>query len=231
MTELAFDTETTGLDYESGHRIVEIGIVEIDGFSRTGRRYQKYINPMRAVSQKALEVHGLGNDFLGDKPTFDEIADELLEFIGDSVLVVHNAEFDIPFLNFELRNANRKQIAMGRVVDTLELARKKLSKLRSHSMDALCKHYRIDSSSRVKHGALLDADLLVEVYFALKGSGENMLDLLEAKTSKARNAPRWTPGRRPVPITPRLTEEEDRAHREFVARLGEHSVWGQYLHK
>ena len=229
MTELAFDTETTGLEIAQGHRIVEIGIVEVDGFSRTGRRFQKYINPMRPVSEKAYEVHGLGDDFLKNKPTFDQIADELLEFIGDSTLVVHNAEFDIPFLNSELHRSNGKDIGMNRVVDTLDIARQKLSHVRSHSMNALCKHFNIDSSSRTKHGALIDADLLVEVYFALKGTGKNMLDLLEAKAVEENTQPRWTPGKRAVQLPPQVSEDEDQAHRNFVATLGENSIWSQYL--
>ncbi len=229
MTEIVIDTETTGLEVADGHRIIEVGIVEVKGFNRTGRRFQRYVNPMRSVAERAFAVHGLGDDFLRDKPTFDQIAGEFLEFIGDSTFVVHNAEFDIPFLNSELRNSNCAEIPMSRVIDTLEVARQKLPELKSHSMDALCKHFRIDTSTRSKHGALVDADLLVEVYIALSGSEKSLIELLEAEEPDSVGKRKRVTGKRPFSLVPQVSDEEDRVHRAFVATLGENSIWGKYL--
>lgn len=231
MPEVVLDTETTGLDAEGGDRIVEIGMVEIREFGRTGRTFQQYVNPLRSMSQGARAVHGLQDDFLSTMPPFGEIAGAFLEFIGDSKLVVHNAEFDMAFINKELVETRRPEIELERVVDTLQMAREKLPALGRHSLDALCRHYDIDSSKRVLHGALKDAELLTDVYFALMGANQDMFALFGMELDppdKSGPADDWKPGPRPRKLPSRITEDERIAHRRFIEELGSEALWNRF---
>lgn len=177
MREIVLDTETTGLDPYADHRLVEIGCIELINHMPTGRQYHQYINPQRPMPKEAFDVHGLGDDFLKDQPVFAEIADDFLEFIGDdSVLVIHNAAFDMKFLNAELEWLNKPRIAMDRALDTVQMARKKFPGS-PVSLDALCRRFKIDNSNRTLHGALLDSDLLALVYLELLGGRQHGLSL------------------------------------------------------
>ncbi len=230
MREIVLDTETTGLEALGGDRVVEIGCVEMVNRILTGNVFHVYINPQRAMPQEAFAVHGLSVEFLSDKPLFHHVADDFLGFIGNDTLVIHNAAFDIGFLNAELARAGRPMIARDRVVDTLALARRKHPGA-SNRLDDLMNRYGIDGTRRVKHGALLDAELLAEVYSELLGGRQAMLVGLVAETSEA--APRLVTAAiaarpRPEPLPPRLTEEEVAAHRAFVAGIGDKAIWGQY---
>ena len=172
VREIVFDTETTGFNAEEGERLVEIGAVELINHIPTGKTYHQYINPEKEVPEEAYKVHGLSYDFLKDFPTFDKVADDWLEFIGeDSVLVAHNAQFDINFVNYELKQLGKPTLAWDRVVDTLEIARSMFPGARNN-LDALCKRFGVDNSSRTNHGALLDAELLAKVYLELMGGEE-----------------------------------------------------------
>ncbi|MDE0694498.1 MAG: DNA polymerase III subunit epsilon [Boseongicola sp.] len=226
MREIVLDTETTGLDPDSGDRIVEIGAVELLGHVPTGSTYHQYINPERKVPKEAVDVHGLTDDFLRDKPSFGAIAQDFLAFIGDANLVIHNAAFDVKFLNAELRWLALPQIDSGRTVDTLEIARRKFPGSPA-SLDALCRRFGIDNSKRTLHGALLDSEILAELYLELIGGRQP--DLLLATKDEATVAAdageQWRPGPRPVRLGSRVTPEEEKAHAELVIRLGEGSVW------
>lgn len=226
MREIVLDTETTGLDPDTGDRIVEIGAVELLGHVPTGSTFHKYINPERKVPKEAVDVHGLTDDFLRDKPSFGAIAQDFLAFIGDAKLVIHNAAFDMKFLNAELRWLALPQIDSGRTVDTLEIARRKFPGSPA-SLDALCRRFGIDNSNRTLHGALLDSEILAELYLELIGGRQP--DLLLATKDEATVATdageQWRPGPRPVQPGSRVTPEEERAHAELVARLGEGSLW------
>ena len=177
MKEIVLDTETTGISVKDGHRIVEIGCIELNNLVPTQKRFHCYLNPERKVSEKALEVHGYTDQFLSNKKKFIEIADEFLSFISDKKLVIHNAEFDISHLNNELELAGKKKINRENVVDTLEIARNKYPGSQI-SLDALCKRYRIDNSKREKHTALIDCELLTKVYINLIDQKEPSLDFL-----------------------------------------------------
>ncbi|MGE0060451.1 MAG: DNA polymerase III subunit epsilon [Xanthobacteraceae bacterium] len=227
MREIVLDTETTGLDPGQGHRLVEVGCVELINRIPTGQGFHFYLNPERDVPKEAFAVHGLSAEFLADKPLFAEIADAFLEFIGeDAPLVIHNASFDHGFLNAELARLKKPAIARERLVDTLLLARRKHPG-GSNKLDDLCVRYGIDNSQRTKHGALLDAELLAEVYLELIGARQAQLILSE--TTVIRSSSRGTPiAPRPVPLSPRLTDAERAAHDEFVATLGEDAVWLKY---
>lgn len=176
VREIIFDTETTGFDPHNGDRLVEIGMVEMIGRVETGNSFHAYFNPQRSMPAEAEAVHGLSSQFLSDKPLFDAQVDALLEFIGDSVLVAHNAQFDMNFLNYELGLCGRQAFAADRAIDTLALARTRHPGAK-HTLDALCTRYGIDRSHRVKHGALLDAQLLAQVYIELMGGRQIGLDL------------------------------------------------------
>ena len=177
MNEIVLDTETTGISVKDGHRIVEIGCIELNNLIPTKKRFHCYLNPERKVSEKALEVHGYTDQFLSNKKKFIEIADEFLSFISDKKLVIHNAEFDISHLNNELELAGKEKINRENVVDTLEIARNKYPGSQI-SLDALCKRYRIDNSKREKHTALIDCELLTKVYINLIDQKEPSLDFL-----------------------------------------------------
>lgn len=185
VREIVFDTETTGFNAEEGERLVEIGAVELINHIPTGKTYHQYINPEKEVPEEAYKVHGLSYDFLKDFPTFDKVADDWLEFIGeDSVLVAHNAQFDINFVNYELKQLGKPTLAWDRVVDTLEIARSMFPGARNN-LDALCKRFGVDNSSRTNHGALLDAELLAKVYLELMGGEEPTMGLEDKKETKA----------------------------------------------
>lgn len=176
MREIAFDTETTGLDPESGHRVVEIGCVEMVNRIRTGKSYHVYLNPERDMPAEAQRVHGLSEEFLADKPRFAEVVDEFLEFIGGDMLVIHNASFDMKFINHELKRAQRAAIAWERAIDTVQMARRKFPGSPAN-LDALCRRFEIDLTARTKHGALLDAELLSDVYMELLGGKQAVMSL------------------------------------------------------
>ena len=228
--EVILDTETTGLDPASGDRIIEIGAVELVNHLPTGRTFHVYINPEREISPEAEAVHGISSAFLRDKPVFAAVAKEFLTFVSDSVLVIHNAAFDIAFLNAELAFVGLGPIPSERVVDTLFLARQKHPG-GSNSLDALCRRYGVDNSKRTKHGALLDSELLAEVYLELIGGRQTVL-VLETRSVRTVGTPTSLSQLsliRTTPLTPRLTEDEKEAHRAFVAEIGDRAIWRELL--
>jgi len=227
MREIVLDTETTGLDPAQGHRIVEIGAIELSNHMPTGRRFHEYINPEREMPQEAFAVHGLGDDFLRGKPVFAQTVDAFLEFIGDARLVIHNASFDMAFINAELGRAKRPPIPVEQALDTLEIARRKFPGSPA-SLDALCRRFGIDNASRTLHGALLDSEILAEVYLELIGGRQPDFALAPVQASRAdahATSGAWRPGPRPSPLPPRLTEAESGAHAAFVDALGENALW------
>jgi DNA polymerase-3 subunit epsilon len=226
MREIVIDTETTGLDPDTGDRIVEIGAVELLNHMPTGRSFHAYINPQRDVPADAVAVHGLTAQFLADKPAFAAVAAELAEFIGDARLVIHNAAFDMKFLNAELGWVQRPSLPWARAVDTLDLARRRFPGAQN-SLDALCRRFGVDNSGREKHGALLDSELLAEVYLELMGGRQPDLTLTVATAGPAASGVIWVPPARPRPLAPRLTLAESEAHARFVATLGEAPLWGR----
>jgi DNA polymerase-3 subunit epsilon len=229
MREIVLDTETTGLDPFQGHRLVEIGCVELVNGIPTGQHFHCYINPERDVPSEAAAVHGLTADFLKDKPLFAEIADELVAFIGEAPLVAHNALFDLGFLNAELERAGRMLMPRERLIDTLLLARRK-HPAGPNRLDDLCSRYGIDNSRRTKHGALLDAEILAEVYVELIGARQAQLILVDTEAGLGTVAAGALAIRvRPQPLPPRLTAEDCAAHLSFVATLGEAAIWHKYL--
>lgn len=225
MREIVLDTETTGFDPESGDRIVEIGAVELVGHVATGRTYHQYINPERSMPDEAFQVHGLGDDFLKDKPKFAEVGQAFLDFIGDAKLVIHNAAFDMKFLNAELKWMKLPQLPYTQAIDTLEIARKRFPGSPA-SLDALCRRFSIDNSSRTLHGALLDSEILAEVYLELIGGRQPDFGLSTQTTPQLDSSGGvWKPRPRPTPLKPRLTEAEAATHAEFVADLGDDALW------
>jgi len=226
MREIVLDTETTGLKPADGHRVVELGCVELLNRIPTGATFHVYLNPGRDMPVEAFAVHGLSSDFLKDKPRFAEVADDFIAFIADAPIVAHNASFDHGFLCHELKLISRPGIPFERVVDTLMLARRKHA-AGPYSLDALCARYGIDNSRRTKHGALLDAELLAEVYVELIGARQAQLVLSQAAIV--------APGEiiavreRPMPLPSRLTADMQAAHRRFIASLGENAVWRDYI--
>jgi DNA polymerase III subunit epsilon len=226
MREIILDTETTGTDPGAGERIIEIGCVELVNQFPTGRTFHAYINPQRSVSQGAFNVHGLSEAFLADKPVFAGIVESFLEFVADGRLVIHNAGFDIAFLNAELARIGHAALDMMRVVDTLSLARRKHPGA-PNNLDALCARYGIDNSRRTKHGALLDAELLSEVYIELIGGKQADLGL-SLRPSVAAQSSIVIAARERVSIT-RLTDAERDAHLAFIATLGKGAIWRDYV--
>ncbi|WP_300011484.1 DNA polymerase III subunit epsilon [uncultured Roseobacter sp.] len=225
MREVVLDTETTGFDPETGDRIVEIGAVELMGHMATGKTYHQYINPERSMPEEAFQVHGLDDDFLRDKPKFAQVGQAFLDFIGDAKLVIHNASFDIKFLNAELKWIGLPQIPWEQAIDTLEIARKRFPGSPA-SLDALCRRFNIDNSSRTLHGALLDSEILAEVYLELIGGRQPDFGLSTSSQSESGlGGEEWTPRPRPVPLKSRISEKEAAAHADFVAKLGDDAVW------
>ena len=227
MREIVLDTETTGFEPNEGDRIVEIGAVELFNHLPTGRTYHQYINPKRNMPEAAFNVHGLSEEFLSDKPVFKDIVQEFIDFIKNSKLVIHNASFDMKFLNAELGWVNRPALPMHQAIDTLAIARRKFPGSPA-SLDALCRRFGIDNSSRTLHGALLDSEILAEVYLELVGGRQPDLVLSgpEVKTTKD-GAPSadWRPTPRPKPLASRLSETEKAAHETFVDALGSDALW------
>lgn len=226
IREIILDTETTGLNPASGDRVVEIGAIELLNHLPTGRTFHAYINPERDMPSEAESVHGLSSAFLKDKPVFAQIAQDFIDFIGDATLVIHNASFDIGFLNAELGYLNRPHIPPERVIDSLHLARMKHPGAQN-SLDALCRRYSIDNSKRTKHGALLDSELLAEVYLELIGGRQTALVLdtqVRKRTIEIAN-PKAVNLNRPYPLPSRITPAELEAHQLFVKELGENAVW------
>lgn len=227
MREIILDTETTGLDPATGDRLVEIACVETLNTIPTGETFHVYIDPQRDMPEEAFRVHGLSIEFLTGKPLFVDIVDEFLRFIGDAPLVIHNAEFDMRFINAELMRCGRSPIEMSRVIDTLALARRKHPGAQN-SLDALCSRYRIDNSRRTKHGALLDAELLAEVYIELAGGRQVALVLAsEIQVVQTVEIVAIVPRSEPIPSF--IEADEEKAHRSFVAAMGSKAIWWKYL--
>ncbi len=234
MREIVFDTETTGFDPKTGDRIVEIGCVELVNHIATGQTFHVYLNPERSMPRAAFEVHGLSDEFLADKPKFAEVVEGFLAFVGDARLVAHNAEFDFKFVNAELARLRLPPIGLERMVDTLALAKRR-HPAGPNSLDALCSRYGIDNSRRDLHGALLDSELLAEVYVELLGGRQAALSLDAAGEARPGGSPTLLVAEgarsrraRPVPLAPRLSEAEHAAHRAFVAKMGEAALWRKY---
>jgi len=224
MRQIVLDTETTGLSPAEGHRLVELGCIELMNHVATGNIFHRYINPERDMPEAAERVHGLSAEFLRDKPKFAEVAVEFLDFIADAPLVIHNAAFDMAFLNHELKLAGHVPLPPDRAIDTLDMARRRFPGAQN-SLDALCRRFEIDNSGRVKHGALLDAELLAEVYLELMGGRQPGL-VLDTVAAAAQAVTARTEARpRPHPLPPRLTLEEQTAHEAFVATLGAEALW------
>ena len=227
--EIILDTETTGFSPQTGDRIVEIGCVELINHIPTGKTHHTYVNPEREMPESAFKVHGLSDEFLSDKPLFIDVVDAFLDFIGDATLVIHNAEFDMGFLNFELEQIGKPQLT-NEIVDTVRLARKIHPGARV-SLDALCKHHGIDNSRRDLHGALLDSQILAEVYLELLGGRQVALSLnaLDGAESEGDQTAATSQTRqRPLPLPERLTADERAAHDALVDELSEEAIWRRY---
>ncbi|WP_238366356.1 DNA polymerase III subunit epsilon [Mesobacterium pallidum] len=230
MREIVMDTETTGLDPFSGDRLVEIGGVELWNHVPTGKTYHQYINPQRDMPQEAFNVHGLSEEFLRDKPLFKDVAQAFLDFVGDAKLVIHNASFDMKFLNAELGWLNMPKLPMDQAIDTLAIARKKFPGSPS-SLDALCRRFGIDNSARTLHGALLDSEILAEVYLELIGGKQPGLVLGsvdQGSSADQQTSETWRPRPRPKALPPRITEGERAAHAAFVEKIGDKALWSKY---
>ena len=227
VREIVFDTETTGMDPETGDKLVEIGAVELINHIPTGVTFHRYINPQREVPDDAFKIHGLSYDFLKNHPTFSELVDEWIEFVGDAVLVAHNAPFDMKFINFEQKELGKITYGMERVVDTLEIARKLFPGQRN-SLDALCKRFNVDNSARTLHGALLDADLLAKVYLELLGGQEPTM--LGNEPKKQVEMTQFIDDNKierkyREPRVFALSEEEEQAHQKFLKNEITDAVW------
>ncbi len=228
VREIVFDTETTGFDADKGDRLVEIGAIELINHIPTGKVYHQYINPQREVPEEAFKVHGLSYDFLKDFPTFDQIVDEWLDFVGeDGILVAHNAKFDITFCNFEQKALNKREFSWDKVIDTLEIARNMFPGSRVN-LDALCKRFNIDNSNRTKHGALLDAELLAEVYLQLIGGQEPAM-MFDEKKKATHQATEVQFGSADGKVREArhflLSEEEINLHNEFLQNKIKGAIW------
>lgn len=226
MREIILDTETTGLSPITGDRIVEIGAVELINHIPSGKTYHVYLNPERDMPKEAEAVHGLSAIFLRDKPLFKTIADEFLAFVGDAPLIIHNASFDMGFINAELGFMGRTAIPQSQVIDTLQMARR-THPMGPNSLDALCRRYGIDNSKRTKHGALLDAELLADVYLELIGGRQTALILQAQSTTRKTGiqSARQTTRARPEALASRLSQEESALHLVSIAELGEKALW------
>jgi DNA polymerase-3 subunit epsilon len=230
LREIVLDTETTGTDHAKGDRVIEIGCVELLNHIPTGKSYHVYINPECPVSSGAFAVHGLSDEFLKDKPVFAAVADEFAEFVRDARLVIHNAAFDIGFLNAEFARTGHTQFNLSDAIDTLSMARRKHPGA-ANNLDALCTRYGIDNSRRTKHGALLDAEILAEVYIELIGGRQVGFDLSLRPAARSRAAQGRIAAQdaRPRTLISRLTEAERAAHEAFIQSLGPNTLWREYL--
>ncbi len=231
MREIVLDTETTGLDPASGDRIVEIGAIELKNHMPTDRVYHQYINPQRAMPAGAFAVHGLSDQFLVDKPVFKDIAADFVAFVDGASLIIHNASFDMKFINAELEWAALPKIPYTRAIDTLDMARRKFPGAQN-SLDALCRRFGVDNTARVKHGALLDSEILAEIYLELIGGRQPDFGLNAPRIAPDYSVPNKVaptgPLRRPSPLGPRLTSQEKSAHAAFVETLGEDAFWKKF---
>ncbi len=241
MREIVLDTETTGFDPFSGDRIVEIGAVELFNHMPTGKTFHVYINPQRSMPAEAFSVHGIGPDLLEppqplqpgqvnlkDKPLFAEVGQKFLDFVQDSRMVIHNASFDMKFLNAELDKLGLPKLPMEQALDTLAIARKRFPGSPA-TLDALCRRFGIDNSNRTLHGALLDSEILAEVYLELIGGRQPDFGLsTNSGSQQGTVADDWRPIARTIPLPTRLTEQERTAHQEFVAKMGEDALWKTY---
>ena len=231
MREIVLDTETTGLDPTTGDRIVEIGAVELLNHLPTGKTFHKYLNPERNMPEEAQAVHGLTEEFLKDKPVFSQIVDDFLTFIKDSKLVIHNASFDMKFINAELELVGKTTLPTDITIDTLGIARKKYPGSPA-SLDALCRRFNIDNSARILHGALLDSEILAEVYLELIGGRQPDFGLSDAyNTGERKFEEQRMVFNRPQPLKTRLTVKELEAHKAFVQKLGESAMWNKLVIK
>lgn len=233
MREIVLDTETTGFDAEGKDRIIEIGCVELYDYIPTGETFHVYINPKRDVPIEAQNVHGISTAFLKDKPLFREVADDFIEFIQQDTLIIHNAPFDIGFLNAELKRVRRPLVKMDRVLDTLALARRKYP-AGPNSLDALCKRYNIDNSNRTYHGALLDSELLADVYLEITGQRQVNLELASASANanQALNTKTSATARkRATPLQSQLSSDEQQAHAAFLKTMKTDPLWNEILAK
>lgn len=226
MRAIVFDTETTGLDPAQGHRVVEIGAIEISNLIATGRIFHVYVDPERDMPEEAFRVHGLSREFLADHRNFAGVVDEFLTFIEDLPLIAHNAEFDVRFLNAELAKLDRPPLDPSRIVDTLAMARR-LHPGSPSSLDALCQRYGIDLTRRDKHGALLDAGLLADVYAELMGGRQAALSLQSVAVNRLAGQSDMLAAR-PSPLPTRLSDAERAAHQDFVARMSKTPLWDRY---
>lgn len=229
VRELILDTETTGLDPATGDRIVEIGCVEVINSVATGQTFHVYLDPERDMPEEAFRVHGLSREFLAGKPKFADIVQEMIEFFGDARLVIHNAEFDMKFINAELAKCGVSAIGMDRVVDTLAIARRKHPGA-SNTLDALCTRYKIDNSRRTKHGALLDAEILAEVYAELMGGRQTVFELAATVQKAAQKIEIDTVVlERPEPIGMLIQASEEVAHSALIEKMGDKALWAKYV--
>lgn len=217
MREIVLDTETTGMDPEKGDRIIEIGCVELINHVPTGKHLQLYINPEREIPAEAIAVHGITNEFVKDKPVFSQVYQEFMDFVKDGVLVIHNAEFDMKFINWELKNVGHQPIGWDKVLDTLAMARKTFPGSPAN-LDALCRRFGIDNTERTYHGALLDSELLAEVYLELLGGRQHGLSLLSGSADGNDGAQKMERPQR-EPRNFQVPEEELKAHAEFLEKL------------
>lgn len=231
MREIILDTETTGLDPLRGDRLVEIGGIELVNQYPTGRTFHVYINPERDMPEEAFRVHGLSAEFLREKPVFADVVEEFVAFADGARLVIHNASFDMGFINAELKRAGREPISMDNVLDTLTMARRKFPGAAA-SLDALCSRFGIDNSKRTKHGALLDAELLAEVYIELIGGRQGSLVLADSRRAATRTTTEHNAIRqREQPLAPRLSADAVARHAAFIAEMGEKAIWYDTLPK
>jgi DNA polymerase-3 subunit epsilon len=231
LREIIFDTETTGLKANDGDRVIEIGAVELINRFPSGKTFHVFVNPEgKEVHPEALKIHGISNEFLNDKPKFSELADEFLEFFSTGSLIAHNASFDTGFLNAELKRLGKPPINNERVIDTLQIARRK-HPMGPNSLDALCSRYNIDNSKREKHGALLDSEILAEVYIELLGGRQTSFSLEhdegngEGSASQTNEDGSVQLMQRPKPLAPRLTDEDIQKHRDYIQSISENSIW------
>lgn len=226
MREVVLDTETTGLDPRKGHRLIEVGSIEMINRIPTGREFHRFINPRRDIPMEAQEIHGISTEFLFDKPIFKEVVHDLLAFLGEDVIIIHNAQFDIMFLNHELELVGEKPLSFERVVDTLAIARRR-HPAGPNTLDALCKRYAIDNSQRTKHGALVDSLLLAEVYVELLGERQATFGLqsVGGKSATTRRVGCRLTATRLGPLPAHITEADVEAHRVFIEKMNTPALW------
>ncbi len=225
MRQIVLDTETTGLRPSEGHRVIEIAAIEIVDYLPTGNTYQQYINPQRDMPESSFKVHGLSYEFLKDKPLFENIINEFLEFVGDDPIIAHNVDFDVGFLNYELNSCGKESLKNDKI-DTVSIAREKFPG-QSVSLDALCKRFAIDNKQREKHSATVDTELLARVYIELMDARELSLDLNNTVEVKNSTSDFNTEKIKNRNLPPRLSEKEKKLHDSFIQTLGENSIWNK----